>query len=134
MAEARRVRPQQRIVHITTPSNRSRNLTPASVSPLNGSPKNVQSDQLKFFIFALSSSEVFPKRQLRTTIAKTIRRLRITCLDRLMASGVQESIPVSDFIVDLLALCDGRLARGRKRQFFRHGVWSGSGVELTNLF
>ena len=47
-----------------------------------------------------------------------------------MASGVDEPITASDFVFNLLALCDGRLARGRKRQFFRHDVWSGSGVEL----
>ena len=73
--------------------------------------------------------KVFSKRQLRTTITKTIRRLLITCLNRSMARGAEQLIPASDFVFDLLALCDGRLARGRKRQFFRHGVWSGSGVK-----
>ena len=129
MAEARRFRPQQRIVHIITPSNQSWDPTPASVSPLNGPPKTVQSVRLPAFIFALSSSEGLPKRQLRMTIANTIRKLRMICLDRSMANGVDEPITPRDFVFDLLASCNGRLAWGRKRQFFRHGVWSESGVK-----
>ena len=84
MTEARRFCPQQRIVHITTPSNCSRDPTSESVSPPNGPSKTVQSISTRHLLFALSSSEGFSERQLRTTIAKTIRRLRITFLNRFL--------------------------------------------------
>ena len=131
MAEARRFRPQRQINHITTPSNRSRDPTPASVSPLNGPPKTVRHVCLRYFLLALFSPKGFSERQLWTTIAKTIRRLRITFLDRSMASDVDKPIPASSVVLDFSELCYEQLARRRNWLCFCHDVWSG--VELTHL-
>ena len=51
-----------------------------------------------------------------------------------MASGVDESIPASDVVFDLLALYYGRFTTGAEAANFRHGGWSESGVELAGLF
>ena len=130
-AEAMHFLPQQRIVHITNPSNRSRDPTPASVSPINRPPKTVRSISTRNFLSALLSSEGFSERQLRRKTAQKVRRLRITFLDRSMASDVDKPIPANSVVLDFLDLCYEQLARRRNWLCFCHGVWSG--VELTHL-
>ena len=55
-------------------------------------------------------------------IAKKVRRLLIIFFNSSMASRVDEPILASDIVFDLLALCYGRLAWGRKRLCCRYSV------------
>ena len=121
--------PQQRIVHITTSSNRIRDLTPGSVCPLNGTTKSsweLVNTDISFRVIVIRS---FSERQLRTNIAQTVRRLLIAFLAHSTAHGVDESIPASAIVFDLLALYYGRFATGAEAANFRHGGGVGVGTQ-----